>query len=1471
MQSKLEMVLGTKLSEGTEKALNSISGLFKKVSVDAANLAKKLVDLKIITIAKPLNEGAKASKGFAKGMDTAAKSTENLGKKGNATISSIKRLNEVTKNLTKIAPAVAGISVPPIPKVSPEVQKALNGIFDTSKKAKKGLNELGDEGKKTVTILDRLKSSIASVGAKLRSFAAYAVGAAIFATLVGSIYSAQQAIFDYDQALHDLKAITQATDEETARMGETIKEVAATTKFSTVEVANGMRTLGQAGFTAEEAIRGIKGISDLATGTLTDMADAVDLVSTAIRAFGMDASEATEVSDVFANAINGSKLTMDKLRVAFNYVGPIAKLANVQFKDLTSTMMMLANKGIRASTIGTGLRQVLNKILKPTEAFTEAVASAGLTMDDLNPKTNSMRDVIGRLSLVVTDADEAFKMFGMRGAAAVSALVEGGTAQFDEMRVLVDRTGIAAKMADEQLKGLTLRLKQLMDKFSVFFAELRDKGLGEPFGWVIDAGRLAMDVMINFAKNGLVPVVKWLGILVIAIASANFIAWSKSVKGATFWTLQYTKAVNRLSVAFATLTKSIKTAWVATKAFVLGLGPLGWLLTVSVASLALLVHSFRSYSKGLIETIKQSERVISAMDRLDSAIAKTKVNLIGIREGTDEYKEGLQKLKDELETTAEEFPEIKKQADLVIASMDILNGTFTDGKKALENFETTLSNIRFEAASDRILAFDKSLESSLFWRFITGKVKDIGKNMIKGIWDDTLGWYFTTADKAVAAFSDKYETLIDLIADKTLGMDATSFEEMEKASKDGGKALEDWNNLLAVGKEYVQDWSKETGIAIGRLSPEAIENLSYEMQSALDVSDRMRKSLVAGAEEIAEAFKKQGIGHQINQWDQEFMRFGDSVIDLKYKLTQQGGFFGPFGKALESTMDEVDWDRLFDLEAQKAGLSIDLMELEKLYADHVIDHEEYARQKYAIGKRFNEAERKLKTDEKFQLLHQFADLAKARNAELEKLKIYADKYSKEQQEMMRLEIDDKYLTKSTDLLYKLDAKRKKAADDYAETENEVKEKIADSWEDYYADMKAMAKDLSDERAELSEKSAEKILASNISLNHKLRDLKSDSLKKEVSASIASKDIYNDLAQARKAVARGEKDTAIAYAKEAQKSLSSLTNTAQARTYAGKIAEIYRKSGRDVKEYQIELQNDIRDVRDKEILAVRLDMKARREMERDLSNARKVLAKEDFAAALKYAKSAEASLGDVKDIKVVTAYVKEIRRIMKVSEEEMLAEKQRALTSEYQGKEKARKAELNESLQDNQVLMDAAKTKYTAEAKFLDDTLLLQKRNTAESLKGLKAQVDMYNAAKRTAIEVAKDSGTVVVQAKAKGGPMFPRLTDPYITKGSGVRDDVPAMLKKKEFVFRPEAVEAFGVPFLRNMNDRLSMMRNVVVKGFSGGGLASASAGSLSGTESFVNVNLNLPVPGKPVQTKMSSMNATELIRQLKVMEKLGS
>jgi TP901 family phage tail tape measure protein len=58
---------------------------------------------------------------------------------------------------------------------------------------------------------------------------------------------------------------------------------------------------------------------------------------------------------------------------------------------------------------------------------------------------------------------------------------------------------------------------------------------------------------------------------------------------------------------------------------------------------------------------------------------------------------------------------------------------------------------------------------------------------------------------------------------------------------------------------------------------------------------------------------------------------------------------------------------------------------------------------------------------------------------------------------------------------------------------------------------------------------------------------------------------------------------------------------------------------------------------------------------------------------------------------------------------------------------------------------------------------------------------------------------------AGGSPLqhFPRLSNPYITSGSGLRDDVPALLKKKEFVQPDTAVDFYGLRFMEMIRRRM--------------------------------------------------------------------
>ena len=393
-----------------------------------------------------------------------------------------------------------------------------------------------EQGAKSTNIYERAMERLTKA---FKTVLSYGTAVTLIYKVTEALKSGVQEIHDYDQALKNLQAISNATNDEVERMSVVIKKVASDTKFSTTEVAEGMVVLAQAGFTATENIRAIQHIADLSTGTLSSMKDSVDLVSTALRAFELDATETQRVVDVFANAINKSKLTMDKLRISMNYIAPIASRAGLSLEDTAAGMMELANTGLRASTIGTSFRQVLNKLVNPTKDMREELTAMGADLNRLNPLTSDFRDVVDELSKTVTSADVAFRLFGLRAAPAAIALAKEGAAGFDLMRAYTERAGSAAQMAAIQQQGLGISLKNLKDKLALVAVGIGESGLTRAFKVFYDIARGIVDIIIYLVDSPLGKLIVAIGLLTAsvvalnaAMAVSNFIGFTAMVKTA---------------------------------------------------------------------------------------------------------------------------------------------------------------------------------------------------------------------------------------------------------------------------------------------------------------------------------------------------------------------------------------------------------------------------------------------------------------------------------------------------------------------------------------------------------------------------------------------------------------------------------------------------------------------------------------------------------------------------------------------------------------------------------------------------------------------------------------------------------------------------------------------------------------------------------------------------------------------------
>ena len=93
-------------------------------------------------------------------------------------------------------------------------------------------------------------------------------------------------------------AITQATEEQIAKLSDTAQSLGMETMFGSVDIASGMKYLAMAGNTADEINNMIRGASFVAGATGMELAGkggAADLITNIMRMFRIEASEASTV------------------------------------------------------------------------------------------------------------------------------------------------------------------------------------------------------------------------------------------------------------------------------------------------------------------------------------------------------------------------------------------------------------------------------------------------------------------------------------------------------------------------------------------------------------------------------------------------------------------------------------------------------------------------------------------------------------------------------------------------------------------------------------------------------------------------------------------------------------------------------------------------------------------------------------------------------------------------------------------------------------------------------------------------------------------------------------------------------------------------------------------------------------------------------------------------------------------------
>ncbi|NNU96272.1 phage tail tape measure protein [Anoxybacillus sp. EFIL] len=309
--------------------------------------------------------------------------------------------------------------------------------------------KLNETGQRLQDVGNNLQSSGAQIAASF-GVASAAISGALGVSVKKSM--------DFEAQLSRVGAIAGATPNELEKLKQAALDLGSSTSKSATEVAQGMEIMGQMGYSTNQILAAMPGVIAAAEASGEDMALVADTVSAALNSFGLEASEASRVADVLAQAANDSAAGIQDMQYTFKYAAPVAKSLGISLEELAAATEIMANNGIRGEQAGTTLRGALIRLSDPPKEAREALAELGIQVTDSQGRMLPFGDIIGQLSEKTKNMSNAQKLaalstiFGTEAASGMLTVIEAGPQKLDSLTKSLQNSSGASKEAAEKMK-----------------------------------------------------------------------------------------------------------------------------------------------------------------------------------------------------------------------------------------------------------------------------------------------------------------------------------------------------------------------------------------------------------------------------------------------------------------------------------------------------------------------------------------------------------------------------------------------------------------------------------------------------------------------------------------------------------------------------------------------------------------------------------------------------------------------------------------------------------------------------------------------------------------------------------------------------------------------------------------------------------------------------------------------------------
>lgn len=308
--------------------------------------------------------------------------------------------------------------------------------------AQKALKDFGSVGSQHLQAvgkqMEELGNKIKGVGDKMAGIG-QDITTKVSVPIAAAFTGAVKVTADFDSQMSKVQAISGATGDEFTQLRDKAREMGSQTKFSATEAGQAFEYMGMAGWKTEDMLNGVSGIMNLAAASGEELSTTSDIVTDALTAFGMSAQESGRFADILASAATNANTNVSMMGESFKYVAPVAGSLGYSAEDVAVALGLMANSGIKADMAGTSLRNMFQRMAKPTKESQAAMDRLGISLQNDEGEMYSFREIMNQLRVSFSE---------------INMSVEDYDAALDQLDADLEAGRVTQKQYDAELEEL---------------------------------------------------------------------------------------------------------------------------------------------------------------------------------------------------------------------------------------------------------------------------------------------------------------------------------------------------------------------------------------------------------------------------------------------------------------------------------------------------------------------------------------------------------------------------------------------------------------------------------------------------------------------------------------------------------------------------------------------------------------------------------------------------------------------------------------------------------------------------------------------------------------------------------------------------------------------------------------------------------------------------------------------------------